>query len=243
MANAEFKGVLTLTQKPVSRYLADKSPWWLYFHVRLTNVHTNQSDIATYDTTATSISAAVPAGDYFIETNFNHTMFAVAQYDDSQWPLIFAQASNSNYASIERELLLNSVFILVQMSHENFSRGLQFTNAMGSLLAQLINGTSDQQAYATSLVGSLMSNWFSVGAVVQESPRAFGRLGLGLLDSLWLPTDLSISTWAIKNPGLDQLRQTLWFWGAYYGFNATYLPVCLFQRVIYKLMDLFVCRS
>lgn len=169
-------------QAPVSRYvpeLPENNVWFITVSVSV-NGDLNSLQYINFTQLSTSpISLSAPSGQFIIG-NANHTSYLVTNYPDEQWAPVLNQLASPTYDAVLRNLLVQDVFILAQMSHQTVQLPLNMTSAFQNLqlstywtfaLPLLLEVTVplDSEPYYSSIQQSLVQSLQPVVSYVSSS--------------------------------------------------------------------------
>ena len=123
----------SVTQVPCSKYLPFVGNEYKWFVTLPLSVNGTLSSFEYMNFTSHSSSMNVPNA-AFVQGNANHTSYFVVNYATmSQWLPIFQLMESETYDQVLRNLLVQDVFILAQMSHQSIDLPLNMTSAWSKL--------------------------------------------------------------------------------------------------------------
>jgi hypothetical protein len=191
---------ITVTQTPCSRYLPE-GPEYVWFISLSLSADGNLQEFTYLNFSTITETAPSPGATSFVMGNANHTSYLVVNYIslESQWlPIIRSQAS-LQYDSVLRGLLLQDIFILAQMSHQDINLPLTMTAEWMGLLD-------------SSLWKALLPSWFELTVALDEE-RYYASL-CTQLSSYLQDILLAVRT---NQPGTQSILSDVWFFSALYG--------------------------
>ena len=216
---------LTLTQTPISKYLPNTNPlWWIYLPLRGSSNSGQTFEIsAEFQTPSWTIS--LPQGNWLIEANYNFTGYFGIAYGD-QWPAITAHVMSPEFhPTVDRQLLVQSLFYLTRLSHEPLTHYLEYLDAFSPLLASFISGTPDQLADALYVYPIILQQISDLAAVTKTEPAVFQELQ-NHLNTHFLADAVRALRWmGGDDETLSALRSPIFFWAIYFGLNSAELPI------------------
>jgi len=114
--------LLTATQETIAYSTPSDQLWWIYLRLWSTNPSTNQSYASSLEFTTKSASVQLPLGvSWNVVGNANYTSFLAINYNSTNsWSSVVNQFSDPNFPTIDRQLLVQSIYLLTnRMNHNN----------------------------------------------------------------------------------------------------------------------------
>lgn len=162
-------GILKVTQKPCSRYLPNNIDQYLWFVSLPISPDGNlmSEEFIEFSTVETQI--VLNTQSEFLQGNANHTSYFVVNYSTmDQWNSVIGTMISPSYDSVLRNLLVQDVFILTQMSHQPIDVALSMLSSFSQLTDESywtstlpllfeITVALDEQEYYASLESEIVS--------------------------------------------------------------------------------------
>ena len=150
--------------------------------------------------------------------NENHTSYLIIKYSDNLWPSIITHFSNENYDEALREVFIQDIFILTQMSHVTIYLPLDFTLSISSL-------------EIPTLWTTLLPSFFEITQVIQSQEYYSSDFIPALNSYLEDITSYAIALFPLTNSDLESFQSSVLQWSAYYGNNdAIDLGIYFFEE-------------